>query len=263
MDLTKYLRSQGQYSVRDFADKAQLGSTNYMKMVMDGRRNLGSKTSTRVAKALGLNKSESDFFFQLIEFNQAKNDEKKNRVYQELIRFRRFQKARAAAIKEYEVFSHWYHLAILEAMGTTWALKPDSEKCESLGITKEEYRSSIKLLKEIGLLEEKGGKLIRKDANLETPSQLRSLSLRQYYKEMMKKSLGQLNKLGFDELGLASVTIALSDENFRKMKSHMIDMMRKANMEFAEDMQPDAVYQVTMSMVPLLNVSGQIESKEK
>ena len=50
------------FSHRYFAQKAGITSPNYLKLVMDGKRNLTKKTLLKFAAALGLKGMRAEFF---------------------------------------------------------------------------------------------------------------------------------------------------------------------------------------------------------
>src|SRR5688572_23947614 len=60
------------FSFRNFSKRAGLGSPNYLKLVMDGDRNLTNEMAARFAHALGLNSDSANYFVELVRFTQAK-----------------------------------------------------------------------------------------------------------------------------------------------------------------------------------------------
>src|SRR5205809_2149006 len=61
------------FSIRFFARRAGLRSENYLKVVMDGRRNLTAKNLPKFVKGLGLGPTQAEFFEALVNLNQAKD----------------------------------------------------------------------------------------------------------------------------------------------------------------------------------------------
>ena len=59
------------FSYRAFSRAAGLGAPNYLKLVIDGQRNLTAAMAARFAHACGLSGEGADYFAQLVEFNQA------------------------------------------------------------------------------------------------------------------------------------------------------------------------------------------------
>src|SRR3954470_5034384 len=78
------------FSLRAFSKRARLRSSNYLKLVMDGERNLTSEMAVRFAKACSLRGQAADYFCELVAFNQAKSAAERERAYARLIRFPRY-----------------------------------------------------------------------------------------------------------------------------------------------------------------------------
>jgi hypothetical protein len=79
------------FSYRSFSRRAGLRSPNYLKLVVDGARNLSSDMAERFASACGLCADEQKYFVELVAFGQAANAADRNRRYARLARFERFR----------------------------------------------------------------------------------------------------------------------------------------------------------------------------
>lgn len=71
--------SRRPYSYATFAAAADIRSPNYLKLIIDGARNLSPEMAKKFAKALGLSKEESDEFCALVEYSQAVEPLERNR----------------------------------------------------------------------------------------------------------------------------------------------------------------------------------------
>src|SRR5262245_51414124 len=81
------------FSYRAFSRLAVLKSSNFLKLVIDGKRNLTLQTIHRFAKAFGMSKADADFFENLVLFNQAQSVEEKNRFYERIARSKSYHDA--------------------------------------------------------------------------------------------------------------------------------------------------------------------------
>ena len=113
-DFYKEAKKTKSISLRAFSKKAGFTSPNYLKMVMDGDRNLTEESITRFVSALELNKQEEEFFRNLVLFNQAKSHAKKNLYYQNLLRCRKFSQFKPIEKDQYVFYSAWYHPVVRE-----------------------------------------------------------------------------------------------------------------------------------------------------
>jgi len=85
------------FSYRYFSRKAGYNSPNFLKLVIDGERNISTDSIERFADALGLTLSERRFFANLVAFNQAETAEEKNEAFERVSASRRFRQARPRA----------------------------------------------------------------------------------------------------------------------------------------------------------------------
>ena len=66
-----------QFSYRFFARLAGLGSASYLRMVIDGERNISPVTINKFARAIKLSKEERIYFETLVLYTQTKSDSEK------------------------------------------------------------------------------------------------------------------------------------------------------------------------------------------
>jgi uncharacterized protein (TIGR02147 family) len=69
------------FSYRYFAQKAGINSPNFLKQVIESKRNLTPITIEKFSKALKLSEKESQYFLHLVLFNQAKLLQEKQSHY--------------------------------------------------------------------------------------------------------------------------------------------------------------------------------------
>ena len=91
-----------------------MSSPNFLKLVIDGKRNLTPNSAERFAVALGLNEQESSFFQELVGFNQASTASQKNLHYQRIGKFRKHRAITKLERNTFEYLSHWYYPVIRE-----------------------------------------------------------------------------------------------------------------------------------------------------
>ncbi|HEY5958371.1 MAG TPA: TIGR02147 family protein, partial [Polyangiaceae bacterium] len=69
------------FSHRAFSKRAGLRSTNYLKLVMDGERNLTPEMAHQFAAGCGLVKAAAEYFCELVAMNQADSAAERNRCH--------------------------------------------------------------------------------------------------------------------------------------------------------------------------------------
>ena len=72
------------YSYSNFSAAADIKSPNYLKLIIEGRRNLSDDMITRFAKALRLNRTDCEEFRALVRYGQATQPIERNQYLKEL-----------------------------------------------------------------------------------------------------------------------------------------------------------------------------------
>jgi len=263
MDMFEHMKNTHKsFSHRQFASKAGFRSSNYVLLVMQGKRNLSSEAIIKVAKALKLKKKESEFFENLVRFNQAKSDEEKNFYYGKISNNREYSKSRKIEKGHYRYYSNWYVPVIREMVLTDgfdespkWIaghIKPR--------ITEAEAASGLKLLIDLGLLTRSdSGKLVQSDSHIFSGDDVTSLAIANFQREMMKLAAGSIDLQKSGEREIGSLTFAVSRDKLMEAKRMIREFRTKIAGFLAEAECADAVYQFNFQ---LFNV-GEISKDEK
>ena len=107
-------RHSKKFSYRYFAQRADVGSPSYLKLVMDGQRNLSADMARSFARALEFNKQESKFFVNLVLMNQAKTTEDRAYYYEEITQIPKYRQTHKLERIHYDYYSRWYCVPIRE-----------------------------------------------------------------------------------------------------------------------------------------------------
>lgn len=79
-----YKETTTYFSYRYFAGQAQLSSPSFLKLVMDGKRNLSQESTEKFIHAFRLDNDQAEFFRTLVSFNQSSSAHAKVRWYQDI-----------------------------------------------------------------------------------------------------------------------------------------------------------------------------------
>jgi uncharacterized protein (TIGR02147 family) len=72
------------HSFRAFAKAAGFSSPNFIKLVMDGEKNLAGESAVHLAGAMGLDAAASAYFQDLVAFSQARDVDAKRRALERI-----------------------------------------------------------------------------------------------------------------------------------------------------------------------------------
>jgi uncharacterized protein (TIGR02147 family) len=248
-------RSRPSFSFRLFSELAGLKSPNFLKLVMDGERNLGPDSIQRFANALGLVPVEAEFFGDLVAFGQADNMSDKNRAFERIAASRRFRQARRIDGELFAYLSHWYNPAVRElAARDDFQEDPRWIAAQLLPrITPNEAAAAMKLLLSLGLLvrDPDSGRVVRGEPTLTTEHEVRSLGAAAFHRQMLERAAHAMELVPREKRDLCALTVCVSAETAALVKQR-IHEFREALTELCDsDTQGSAVYQLNVQWFPL------------
>lgn len=244
--------SNPSYSFRYFAKKSQLKSGNYLKVVMDGGRNLTHKTVLKFTKGLGLNEWESIYFENLVFNNQARDDSEKN-FYSKNMELARSHDTRALLSKDqYEVLTNWHPLAIKElALLSHFKLSPKSIAAQlDHKITPQQAKDAIDLLERLGLIKVnlKAGKIHITNQSMQSPDVDTSAPIALFHKSILKLALESIDQQKIDERCLSSLTVAVRKKDLPEAFQKIHKFRNEMDTYFVKGKPYDSVYQLAIQL---------------
>jgi len=242
------------FSLRAFSKRAGLRSSNYLKLVMDGDRNLTAAVAPRFAAACGLKGQAADYFCDLVAFNQAKGADERTRGYARLQRFRRYREVHRLDKAQEAYHSHWYIPAIRELCA-----RPDfREDPKWIGrtllpnVAPADVRAALETLLELELLARgEDGKLRQTETLVQTPEGPLGHHVVSFHRTMMERAAEALDVVPRDEREIASLTLCLSDAQLGELKQRLERFREELLHVFQSDADARRVVQVNVQMFPL------------
>lgn len=242
------------YSYRLFSRLAKVKSPNYLKLVIDGQRNLSPEMAERFAKACKLDDEGAEYFVDLVAFNQASTTKERDRLLQRLARFRGYRQAHQLDLRHAEYHRSWWVPAICElASRPDFDGDPERVAVELVpAISVEQARDAIALLVELELLAPDGdGRLRRTEAVLTTGSQTSGVHIANFHRSMLERAADAIDDVPAAERDISSITMCLSPERVRMIRKRVAEL-RKELIEIAvQDPEPRQVIQVNLQIFPL------------
>lgn len=238
------------FSFRHFSKQAGFGSPNYLKLVMDGKRNLSTEAIGKFAKGLRLDSHESEFFRYMVECNQCESAPKKTVYEAKLLYLRELFKVKTLIPELYDYYHEWYHSAIRE-MAKKSKLKNDpGHIAQSLvpNITEAEAKASISLLQSLKFITITGEGWIESVTSTgEDNSETAAMSQKIHYEQMAELAAQSLYTQGPDTQEFESVTVSLPKEKVNELKLKIQALIQTAAKENSQN-PGDAVYQLNVQL---------------
>ena len=242
------------YSYRCFAGKAGFASPNFLKLVMDGNRNLTSASIAKIAKGFGLKKKEREYFENLVFMNQAADHDEKNHYYLKMIAAKGSREARKIEKAAYEYFSKWYFPAIRE-LATFGNGKNSPEQIASAlhpVIKANEAEKALQTLSSLGLIKKtKDGRWEQADKIIITGPEVRSFLITTYHLEMIRLAGEAIDRYPAEKRDISALTLGVKKERLGEIKKKIITFKQELLELFSTDEDPDQVLQVNVQAFPL------------
>ena len=243
-----------QYSFRYFARRAGLSSSNFLKLVMDGQRNLGPTTIEKFVKALKLGAEEATFFTDLVALDQAQTVAERNRAFERVAANRRFRAARRLHGPLFKYLTHWYYPAVRELAGRPDFRDDPAWVAKQLmpPINVRQARAALATLRDLGLVvEDEDGKLVRGETSLTTGHEVRSIVIPAYHRQMIERAASSIDTVQPDERDVSALTVCIRASSIADLKQR-IRRFREEMLERCDtEEEPEQVYQLCIQLFPL------------
>lgn len=270
LDYRAYLREfyqrrkeNSSFSYRAFSLRAKLGSPNYLKLVIDGERNLTTAMARRFAAACSLKGPAAAFFCELVVFGQATVLEERNESYGRLRRFQEFRDAQEIQLARDDYHSKWYLPAIRElALATDFRPDPDwiaTRLCPPIKAA--EAKAALEILQKLDMLvEASDGGLKPGTPLVTTGAETANLHMVQYHRTMMALASDSLERVPAALRDISSVTLCVGVDGLELVKQAIVRFRRELLKLSDLEKDPRQVVQVNFQLFPLSKLSDGGES---
>lgn len=260
-DYYEYAKAAHGFSFRAFSQRAGIRSSNYLRLVIDGERNLSAPMAARFAQGAGLTGDRAEFFCELVAYCQATSVAERNRGYERLFRFRPFRAVHQLAREQADYHSQWYVPAIRELVR-----RPDFEDdpawvAEQLEpkISPAQAEKAIATLIKLGLLCRKPSEPGSQQASrLEQTTELVTTGegplghhIFSFHHMMLERAGHALDHSPRDERNISCLTLCVSDAKRRELEQR-VNAFRQELLQAAEvDNTPERVVQINFQVFAL------------
>lgn len=254
-DITEYLRKRGEYAVRSFARSAGFGSSNYLHLIIQGKRRLTGRYVTTVALNLGLKSHEVKFFETLVKYDKATAVDEKDELLLALTKFKQFREVKRITQKQYSIFKDWRMVALYEGLGCAWADKPAAEQANDLGVSIEVREAFLKTLMALDLIELKDFKWVRKEFAVDTEPFAMAPILRAYHGQMIERAAESIDTQSSHVRSLGALTIPLTHDTYELIERRLTALRAEIASIHADQKTATTVYQLNIQLFPLVGGS--------
>ncbi|OFZ28348.1 MAG: hypothetical protein A2622_04400 [Bdellovibrionales bacterium RIFCSPHIGHO2_01_FULL_40_29] len=256
------------YSYAIFSAAADIKSPNYLKMIIEGKRNLSPDMVAKFAKACGLNKSQTEEFKLLVFFNQSDDPADRNYALKQLSEYRMDQKIKLGefdrkVLEKVPNWIGWIIYALADQAGVTFQPSQLKELLRNKASESEISTALENLIHSGELVKDPTTGAIGKGKPTEVPEEIPSALVRKLQMQLMYLGLESLYQDQPNEREFGSLTLSLSAREFEELKFKLRQMRKSLNKDnsiarLAE--KGERVYQLNLQLFPVTNPSKNINA---
>lgn len=252
-------------SYRGFAKLAGLGAPNYLKLVIDGQRNLSAEMAERFARACKLNADATEYFKVLVALGQAKDDAERNVQTEKLAKFARFRASQRLDLAQKDYHSTWYIPAIRELVACPGFVEDPEWIAATLrpAIAPKQAAHALSVLTQLGMVERgDGGKLEQSTRAVSTGAQATGLYVRNYHAQMMERAALAMQEIPAAERDISALTLSVSEQTFAEVQRRLIALRSELCALCDSDPNPTKILQLNLQLFPLSHSVNQPPEKK-
>jgi uncharacterized protein (TIGR02147 family) len=248
------------YNYAVFSAAADIKSPNYLKMIIEGKRNLSPEMIHKFARAMSLNKEQTDEFKILVEFCQATDPAERNIHLKALNEFRVGIQLRNGEIdkKTWDKVPNWIAW-ILYSMMDQEGVQFSADKLRELlrgKATTQEIQDAIETLVATGevVKDEDSGQLKKARTLIESADEIPVALVRKLQTQLMYLGLESLFQDSATEREFGSLTLALTKSEFEQLKFQLRKFRKEVNKDNSikrMNSKGERVYQLNLQLFPV------------
>lgn len=255
------------YSYAAFSAAADIKSPNYLKLIIEGQRNLSLDMVKKFAKALGLQKEEEMEFKALVLYGQARDPLERNRYLKSLAELRVKRKIRRGEINTatWDKVPDWISW-VLYTLVDQRDVDFNPQRLRQImrnRVSSDDLKRALNSLLQSGELRkredgsvEKGRELINGYDNIPVAM------VRKIQAELIYLGLESLFQDDPTEREFGALTLALTDQEFEQIKFELRQMRKRFYKDISIQRgrgKGERVYQLNIQLFPVSNRASKKE----
>lgn len=255
------------YTYSMFSVAANIKSPNYLKLIIEGKRNLSNEMILKFAKALRLPKDDTDEFKTLVKYCQAKDPLDRNQKLKRLSELRMQRQMRAGtfntqALDTVPNWVTWVLYTLADQKDVDFDLGALMKTMKGRANQDEIKKALTRLFKTGELVKDSDTGKVRKGRalmvggpnNEPIPVEL----VRKLQSELIYLGLESLYQDQASEREFGAITLSLTDREFEKVKFELRQLKKRIYKDISvkrEISKGDRVYQMNIQLFPVTKES--------
>ena len=269
-DYYNYLSSKNsQFSETAFIRKAGYcsNSRGYLGLIIKGKRNLSTKAIVRFAQACEMNSGESNYFENLVHFNQAKNIKERDFYFQRIAKKMKSKSPEVYQLlqSQYNYCSQWYVVAIRELVSLDdfvedpeWIAKRFNYK-----VTKKQITQAIEDLLALKLLKrDEQGRPQQAEALVRfAEGEATASNFVNFHQQMLELS-GEALERNYQERSASSVILTCQADELENIRQEIAEFRAMILAKYGDQIaRPNQMLAMNIQLFPLTQTPSATQEK--
>ncbi len=248
------------YSYAVFSAAADIKSPSYLKLIIEGKRNLSLDMAEKFARALQFNKQETEEFVKLVLFSQAQDAVERNRHFVDLVNIRLLKKMQKGEIakESWEKLPNWLSWILYSLVDLKDIKYEPKALIKILGpiATEEQLAQAISNLFSTGILRqnEVTGEIIKARELISNSQDVPVELVRKLQMDLLYLGLESLFKENPVDREVGALTLALTEEEFNQIKFEIRQLKKRIAKDIVAkrvSTRGDRLYQFNLQFFPI------------
>jgi uncharacterized protein (TIGR02147 family) len=256
------------FSYNAFAQKARFKNKGFFHTVIYDKRNLSKPSVVKICQAIGLTKSETDYFENLVFFNQAVDLKERNYFYEKINTIRSPHKSasRAKQVRsdQYEFYSKWYHSAVRSVIDM-YDFKSDYKwlaKMVTPPLSVKQAKQSVLLLEKLELIEKRNNGTYKiTDKSITSGKEVMGLALQNFHIECTDLAKTAIQELPKTRRNVTGLTLGISHKSYEQICGEIQEFQEKIMDIANKDREANRVYQFNFHLFPISKADDERKRK--
>ena len=243
----------GAFSWREFCRKAGFSSPNFLKLVSMGQSKLSKIKASQVAKSMGLVDYEEEYFYQLVAFGNAENNESQRTAFLEMQRIALEHQVRVVEKDAFQYYESWKYPVIRELAPMMPGATPRdlAEECKEY-VSAEEIRDVLDFLVKAGFLKKEGEKkYVQTEQTVVGSKEALPIAIRATHKEMAIMAARAVDRYSTSERFFNGATLSVNQDAYNKIVEEIKACCKKVVAIANESCNFDQVCRINFQFFPL------------
>jgi uncharacterized protein (TIGR02147 family) len=259
------------YSYQLFSAAANIKSPNYLKMIIEGQRNLSDDMIGKFAKALSLNKDQTEEFTYMVKLSQAEDTSERNIYLKKISEVRVEQKLKSGEIdrKTWEKIPNWVAwilYAMIDQEGISFTTKNLKDLLRGKA-SEQEIEASLNSLLASGEIKKDPttGEIKKSHSLIESPEDIPVALVRKLQTQLMYLGLESLYQDAPQDREFGTLTMSLTKDEFEDIKFKLRQIRKsihKDNSIARKEKKGERVYQLNIQLFPVTNKVSEAQLAE-